>query len=310
VFVRRKDAEREEARRLRAQFAWSVARIARELGVAKSSVSVWVRDLATPLTRTSPEWPPGAQPTRRLLVWRSGQLRRCSRCRYELPLECFNRLGDGRQWYCRPCFAAYFRARGDRHRDQSKAAKRARVRRLRAHILEYLRERTCVDCGESDSVVLEFDHVAAKTAAVAQLVSDGAPRREIDAEIARCEVVCACCHRRRTASRAGWRRADPQGATRPYSTPSVARNFAHLHAILSRTSCVDCGERDPLVLEFDHVREKRQDVTRLAWHGCSLATIDAEIAKCEIRCANCHRRATARRAGHFRFRVLSSAVPP
>jgi transposase-like protein len=63
-------------------------------------------------------------------------------------------------------------------------------------------------------------------------------------------------------------------------------------------------------LEFDHIGLKRESVTRMAWYGCSLATIDAEIAKCDIRCANCHRRVTARRGGHFRFRVLSSAVPP
>jgi transposase-like protein len=310
MFVRRKDAEREEARRLRGELGWSVARIARELGVAKSSVSVWVRDLGPGAARGVPERPPGALPVRRLLVWRSGRLRRCSRCRYELPVECFNRLADGLQWWCRSCFATYFRARGDLHRDQSKAAKKARVRRLRVHVLDYLRDHPCVDCGKDDPVVLEFDHVADKTAAVAALVSAGAPRSAIDAEMACCEVVCANCHKRRTARRARWRRADPQSATRPYATPSIARNFAHLHAILSRSPCVDCGERDPLVLEFDHLRDKRDDVTRLAWHCCSLATIDAEIEKCEIRCANCHRRATASRAGHFRFRVLSSVVPP
>jgi hypothetical protein len=308
--VTRKDAEREKARRLRGELGWSVAHIARELGVAKSSVSVWMRDIrATPKEQVA-ERPPGALPTRRLLVWRSGRLRRCSRCGHELPVECFNRLGDGRQWYCRSCFAAYFRARGDLHRHQSKAAKKARVRRLRAHVLEYLREHPCVECGEPDPIVLEFDHVADKSTAIATLLSGGAPLKDIEAEIARCEVVCASCHKRRTARRAGWRRADPQSATRPFATPSIARNFAHLHAILSQSPCVDCGESDPLVLEFDHLRDKREDVTRLAWHGCSLATIDAEIAKCEIRCANCHRRATASRAGHFRFRVLSSVLPP
>ena len=72
---------------------------------------------------------------------------------------------------------------------------------------------------------------------------------------------------------------------------------------------MDCGERDTLVLEFDHVDTKFANVTRLAWFGCSIATIDAEIARCEIRCANCHRRVTAKRGGHFRFRALSSSVP-
>jgi hypothetical protein len=133
----------------------------------------------------------------------------------------------------------------------------------------------------------------------------------IDAEIALCEVVCANCHRRRTALRIPWRRADPDElAKRPHRTPQVARNFRHVEAILARSACIDCGESDSLVLEFDHVGTKRENVSRLAWSGSSLATIDAEIAKCEIRCANCHRRVTSARGGHFRSRALSSSLPP
>jgi hypothetical protein len=59
-------------------------------------------------------------------------------------------------------------------------------------------------------------------------------------------------------------------------------------------SCVDCGESDPIVLEFDHVRgEKRADIGRMS-QVATWAKIEDEIAKCELRCANCHRRKTAR----------------
>jgi transposase-like protein len=312
MFVRRKDEARQEARRLRSELGWSLARIARELGVAKSSVSVWVRDLGPRGSVAAlPPRPPDALPTRRLRVWRSGLLRRCGRCGHELPIECFNRLGDGYQWWCRSCFAAYFRARGDMHRNQSRAAKRARQEALRAHILDYLRDHACLDCGEKDPIVLEFDHVAEKTAGISALLTATATTVAVDAEMARCEVVCANCHRRRTAQRAGWRRADrAELSRRPYPNALVARNFAHLLGILARNVCVDCGQADSLLLEFDHVGPKRANVTRLAWSGSSLATIDAEIERCEIRCANCHRRITARRGGHFRYRALSSPTPP
>jgi hypothetical protein len=33
-------------------------------------------------------------------------------------------------------------------------------------------------------------------------------------------------------------------------------------------------------------------VTELARRGCSLAVVEAEASRCEIRCANCHRRRT------------------
>jgi hypothetical protein len=312
VFVKAKDDERLEARRLRSDLGWSLGRIARELGVAKSSVSVWVRGLGPGAGRAAAlPRPPGALPVRRLVVWRSGRLRRCGRCGHVLPLELFNRLRDGHQWWCRRCFSAYFRARGELHRRQSRAAKAARQQALREHVLEHLRGHPCCDCGEADPVVLEFDHVAGKSAAISELVADTARRRSVELEIGRCEVVCANCHRRRTAQRAGWRRAQPGAADeRPIADRRIARNIARVHAILRRSACVDCGERDPVVLEFDHRGPKRGSVTQMAWWGASIAAIDAEIAQCDIRCANCHRRVTAARGGHFRSRVLSSPVPP
>lgn len=179
------------------------------------------------------------------------------------------------------------------------------------HVLEYLLRHPCVDCGERDPVVLEFDHIEEKSAHVSDLISHCASKTAIDAEIARCEVVCTNCHRRRTAHRAGWRRAAiDESPVRPHLNRHVARNFAHLLAISRRSACVDCGVSDPLILEFDHVGRKRAAVTRLAWHGCSIATIDTEIRECEIRCASCQRRRTAMKGGHFRFRVLSSTSPP
>ena len=73
----------------------------------------------------------------------------------------------------------------------------------------------------------------------------------------------------------------------------VAANRARIAEYFETHSCLDCGETDPAVLEFDHVRgEKIQDVSRMVGGGCSWARIEAEIAKCEVRCANCHRRMT------------------
>lgn len=75
-----------------------------------------------------------------------------------------------------------------------------------------------------------------------------------------------------------------------------------LYDYLEHHPCVDCGENDPVVLEFDHVRGvKSYNVTSLGWRLCSWDTLMREIAKCEVRCANCHRRQTAERMGSFRY---------
>jgi hypothetical protein len=64
-----------------------------------------------------------------------------------------------------------------------------------------------VDCGEDDIVVLQFDHQGDKTANVARLMTM-ASITAIAAEIAKCQVVCANCHTRRTAATFGWWRLD------------------------------------------------------------------------------------------------------
>jgi hypothetical protein len=56
--------------------------------------------------------------------------------------------------------------------------------------------------------------------------------------------------------------------------------------------CVDCGETDPLVLDFDHVYgEKAFNLS--ACKTLAVGRVIEEIAKCDVRCANCHRRRTA-----------------
>ncbi len=78
---------------------------------------------------------------------------------------------------------------------------------------------------------------------------------------------------------------------------AVRREELHrrLHEYLSFHPCVDCGEADPLVLELDHRdrAKKLHNLSRMWYNGYSWKKIEDEIAKCDVRCANCHRRRTA-----------------
>jgi hypothetical protein len=68
--------------------------------------------------------------------------------------------------------------------------------------------------------------------------------------------------------------------------------------------CIDCGESDPIVLEFDH-REGEKKLaavsTLMTQMKASLKTIKAEIVKCDVRCANCHRRKTEKERGWYKI---------
>ncbi len=70
---------------------------------------------------------------------------------------------------------------------------------------------------------------------------------------------------------------------------------------LSNHPCLMCGESDPVVLEFHHARgEKETDVSVLIGRGSSLEKLQVEIEKCDVLCANCHRKLTAKERGWFK----------
>jgi len=79
-------------------------------------------------------------------------------------------------------------------------------------------------------------------------------------------------------------------------------NKRRLYAYLSSHPRVDCGETDIRCLEFDHVHSnKAYNIATLIKNAASWSKIEAEIAKCEVRCANCHRLKTLERGKWWRF---------
>ncbi len=74
------------------------------------------------------------------------------------------------------------------------------------------------------------------------------------------------------------------------------KNIAYVNEIKRITPCVDCGCVNPVLLEFDHVRgEKEKCISDMVRGAYSIDTIQKEIDKCEVRCANCHRLITHQR---------------
>jgi hypothetical protein len=109
---------------------------------------------------------------------------------------------------CRPCRSAYKRAHylanKQRYVDQARARKHV-LRVVRTdYLLAYFKRHPSADCGETDPVVLDFDHLdpAGKSFNIGSSLSYRNWER-ILGEIKKCEVVCANCHRRRTAIRRG-----------------------------------------------------------------------------------------------------------
>jgi hypothetical protein len=139
--------------------------------------------------------------------------RRCGRCGQTKPVAEYawrRRARGQRDNYCRACRAEYkqehYAANRDRYLANAQRRKKAVVGERVAFLIDFFNEHPCVDCGERDPLVLEFDHLRDKCFGIAQGFRDRNWQSILD-EIAKCDVVCANCHRRRTALRAGFARA-------------------------------------------------------------------------------------------------------
>jgi len=118
----------------------------------------------------------------------------CRTCGETLPFDSFYKNAgstNGRLQRCKTCCIARYRS-----------GVIERAKRDRAYFQRIKVERGCTDCGyNAHAVALDFDHLpgAVKLYRVASMA--GLRRALVDAEIAKCEVVCANCHRVRTATR-------------------------------------------------------------------------------------------------------------
>lgn len=178
--------------------------------------------------------------------------------------------------------------------------KAAAVRELRRKLLtEYRLERGCADCGyRAHRAALDFDHTNGdKSGSVMRMALwSTRPTADVMAEIAKCEVVCANCHRLRTKARdpggtkrIGERRVVSPNAVQARSRRMAVETAAMLAGVKVGCGCRDCGYRaDAAALDFDHVRgEKLFELARAGTR--SRSSIEIEITKCDVVCANCHR---------------------
>lgn len=121
-----------------------------------------------------------------------GDLRKCTQCGRVLPVECFtlHRPGNSPESYrnrrCNPCRA--------RRQSGSDLARRKKA------MVEAAKSRPCADCGKQwPLIAMDFDHVRGVKKYTIGTAWRWAPEDALLEEIAKCDVVCACCHRVRHA---------------------------------------------------------------------------------------------------------------
>lgn len=131
----------------------------------------------------------------------------CRICTRRRLLKYFNKSPknlDGRHSYCRSCQSDHYQKNRVRHLERVKANNEKYVLANRALIRE-AKNRPCADCGRSyPFYVMDFDHVgeAPKFMEISSMAFRRFKLETLKKEIAKCDVVCANCHRERTYKRA------------------------------------------------------------------------------------------------------------
>jgi len=140
-------------------------------------------------------------------------MKMCSRCQIEQTEDNFNwkyKERGIRQYHCKKCQSAltckHYQKNKQPYKDRAKETNKARRNATFSFLIQYLELHPCVDCGETDPIVLQFDHVfGQKESSVSNLVNKGRVSA-LKQEIEKCEVRCANCHTRKTAQQFGWRK--------------------------------------------------------------------------------------------------------
>lgn len=185
-----------------------------------------------------------------------------------------------------------------RERRQLKGKEDLRKSRARLQaIVDEWKAEGCVDCGYADVRAIDPDHLDGdrKSGHVSRMVQLCASAARIRAELAKCLPRCARCHRRVTQEQRPNRNRSAQRV--PPSWQRIIDHQDRNDAIKLAGGCTDCGWSNwARGLDWDHVRgRKTTTIAIMIGAGRPWSEIEAEMEKCDLVCANCHRIRTVER---------------
>ena len=109
-----------------------------------------------------------------------------------MPISCFSKDSsrkDGFSTYCKKC------------RSLIKKEKKAYLYNF---LIEHFKENPCISCGETNPILLDFDHLGDKKMNIAQAIKNRWSLEKLQDEIDKCQVLCSNCHRMKTAKDHNW----------------------------------------------------------------------------------------------------------
>ena len=222
-------------------------------------------------------------------------MKTCVKCHVSKPVDQFHALTkakDGKKSSCKACrsiertqfyhdniekekaYCVAYKEKFPERRKESANKWAAKRYKLWRNKLNFLKDNPCMDCGKHyPPCAMDFDHRDDEDKSF--MISVGVSKYEevFNAELAKCDLVCANCHRTRTKNRA-----------------NGASWYCSVYLSKFKTEpCVDCQlSFEPHQMDFDH-RDPKSKLFDVSKPKGGREAVLAEIDKCDIVCANCHR---------------------
>jgi hypothetical protein len=263
--------------------------------------------------------PPAAEITPETPIW-------CPWCEDEHPASAFNketRRHSGLAVVCREAQAEKRKLPSERERTKAQNQRRwadpayrersleaartrrkklgqqdlRRARRRLQRVVDEWKRQGCVDCGYDDIRAIDPDHLIGteKVGHVSRLVQLCVSMERLREELSKCVPRCARCHRLATQQQrfSKNRRAD---RLPPSWRRRIDMQDANDSIKLAR-GCADCSwAKWARGLDWDHVRgPKVATIAIMIGRLDAWQVVQAEMEKCDVVCANCHRIRTCER---------------
>jgi hypothetical protein len=126
-----------------------------------------------------------------------------------------------------------------------------------------------------------------------------------DKEKTRRHTTCKACHSNYRKRHYQENRQKYIDKAKKWNNTQKKKIYQFLIDYLSTHPCVDCKEADIVVFDFDHSKDKFLSISEMTRNSYSIHAIQQEIKKCEVRCANCHRRRTSKDRGYWKHSIIT-----
>ncbi len=146
-------------------------------------------------------------------------MKECTICKSTKPTTDFfyrNKRTQKLHSQCKQCYVEkrkkiwkdHYHKYGSNYRENAVARNKRLKDKLRQRMLEYLSDKSCFVCGNSDRRVLEFDHLdpTLKSFGISNAITSIMKWERILVEIEKCQILCANCHKIKTAKERSWYR--------------------------------------------------------------------------------------------------------